>query len=704
MLSLAAALFAMSAASHVAAAQEPSKKAIYILPGIMGSQIYTPAQEPERVWVGAGIVSDVLNVLLGKNSVMAHSQTGLGMAGGPDRARDQYGALNMYESLVRSVRAAAASGKQGYEVEFFPYNWVDDIHQSAKLLEQDIASKGYGKVTFIAHGNGGDLFAAFLARGASNAALVERAVLVSAPILGAVKPLLFQEDYNNILYDRTFGYFFSQASYSFAEPVFRTWLRSWLSTSPNMHQSFPGPEYVFGIPPLFKQTATSAPRPVSDMDEFYGILGRSAHINEYLVTGTARSAKHYREETLGGDVFSLLDAVDVVMVGTEYGIATPVNVVYRASGDRTILDDVIFTKEGDGFVPTASMDGRGRFPFVGFRDLNHMEIIQNRAVLAAINQIALGTFDYGAGNVTMPGAASARPAWRDAWADGSDSGMSEMVKVQLKSTGDASMVVYDDDGYVVAKADAHDETGFSDSNEIAFVSLPTEDGVNQIVYMPAAGYRVEFVGGRAGNGDATVTVSTLDRHGFYVSQKTYGIAAAGAAGGDRLLEIDVDGNVVQPSEDDPAGAANGAGRIARGGNDAVGMDEGNGVGGKDEGRVPAGSAGSAGAAGATGAGQSAGAAAGAPAGPSATRTYDTGWSLDRRAATLTPSHPSETIGVKYEAGSSPPRLAWYTSDPSVATVSRGVVTAIGPGNAVVTAVVSDGSLKWQSCEITVIGR
>lgn len=47
------------------------------------------------------------------------------------------------------------------------------------------------------------------------------------------------------------------------------------------------------------------------------------------------------------------------------------------------------------------------------------------------------------------------------------------------------------------------------------------------------------------------------------------------------------------------------------------------------------------------------------------------------------------------------RVSWSSSNPAVATVTRGLITAVGKGTATITAVVEDGSNKTATCTVTV---
>ena len=82
----------------------------------------------------------------------------------------------------------------------------------------------------------------------------------------------------------------------------------------------------------------------------------------------------------------------------------------------------------------------------------------------------------------------------------------------------------------------------------------------------------------------------------------------------------------------------------------------------------------------------------------------TGVSLDRKALTLEVGGPSEilTAAISPEVGSRR-EVEWSSSNTGVATVSMGVVTAMGNGSAVITVRTIDGGFE-DTCTVTVITR
>lgn len=75
--------------------------------------------------------------------------------------------------------------------------------------------------------------------------------------------------------------------------------------------------------------------------------------------------------------------------------------------------------------------------------------------------------------------------------------------------------------------------------------------------------------------------------------------------------------------------------------------------------------------------------------------------LDLKAKTLE-RNQTFTLNATVEPGDAAEKtLKWETSDDKVATVENGVVKAVGPGQATITASATDGSLVTDTCVVTV---
>lgn len=76
--------------------------------------------------------------------------------------------------------------------------------------------------------------------------------------------------------------------------------------------------------------------------------------------------------------------------------------------------------------------------------------------------------------------------------------------------------------------------------------------------------------------------------------------------------------------------------------------------------------------------------------------------LSQTSATLTKKGQTLSLTATVSpADASTKELSWNTSDTGVATVSNGVVTAVGNGTATITAAATDGSGVYATCQVTV---
>ena len=81
----------------------------------------------------------------------------------------------------------------------------------------------------------------------------------------------------------------------------------------------------------------------------------------------------------------------------------------------------------------------------------------------------------------------------------------------------------------------------------------------------------------------------------------------------------------------------------------------------------------------------------------------TGVSLDRTSVELAEGDVTTLNATIYPANATDQNLSWSSTDPSVASVWDGIVTANSPGTAVITVTTEDGG-KTATCEITVINH
>lgn len=184
------------------------KKAIFILPGIMGSQIYAnqdieiPPIFPDlitntfekdtRLWDPS-----VSNVLLISEKIRALECSSLGIpvystcAPGPtvnysgQNSEKQLGAQNTYQVLYQYVYEQCYD--LGYDIVLYEYDWRYDPYLTAIELSQYIQSNYYGDICFISHSMGGIVSSYYISLGESQRSLVDKHISIGTPYLGAAK-------------------------------------------------------------------------------------------------------------------------------------------------------------------------------------------------------------------------------------------------------------------------------------------------------------------------------------------------------------------------------------------------------------------------------------------------------------------------------------------------------------------------------------
>ena len=170
------------------------KKAILIIPGIMGSELfadqdynklgpgsqyYTVVNKGERLWDPAiGLnVFDKINMLTCDKRGMPIFDVKAG--------NENYGALSSYQTLFNYL-SDQFSGSS-YSVDYVPYDWRMSCMESADVIENHIERNGYDKVIFVAHSMGGVVASCYLSKGKTQRDKVELMISLGAPYLGAIE-------------------------------------------------------------------------------------------------------------------------------------------------------------------------------------------------------------------------------------------------------------------------------------------------------------------------------------------------------------------------------------------------------------------------------------------------------------------------------------------------------------------------------------
>lgn len=497
-------------ANQILGLTEKAKKAIYVLPGYLGSELY----DGHDGTAGGDLVYVSIPGLILNMTKFFQDADSNGTRLHVDYERDEYGANGTYKTLVDRLRAEFVDE---YDVRFFPYNWLEDLNDSVKKLERDIRKNHYDSVIFVTHSTGGLLASAFIAKSNANKLLVSKAILIAAPLFGTYASLLPIErgdsrkfDFNEIL--SNIDWF----SHGLDAITPKSWVRGWAKNSPTTYQLLPSSEYIRQIPMLnFNSDNWWNPwsnlEAIGSIGDYYRILNGSERINPNLTNGTHRSHRYFRETALKGDVISQwslasLMEVDTLLICTTSGHSTTKTVLYRNGvfGGKK-LDDIIYNRNGDGTVQgisaTGAVNGIVKLR-VGYYSADHGGLCKDSEVLSRICSEIKGM---------------RTPVKNHHVAD--TAGISELIKIRYKADVPVTATIYDADSNIVAQASSEGISGF-DENDFIFDSFADaeEDGerTEASIYMPNGGYKILFTHGNSADVSVNFNayVSTLVDDGW----------------------------------------------------------------------------------------------------------------------------------------------------------------------------------------------
>lgn len=497
-------------ANQILGLTEKAKKAIYVLPGYLGSELY---DGPDGTAGGDLVYVSIPGLILNMTKFFQDADSN-GTRLHVDYARDEYGANGTYKTLVDRLRAEFVDE---YDVRFFPYNWLEDLNDSVKKLERDIRKNHYDSVIFVTHSTGGLLASAFIAKSNANKLLVSKAIMIAAPLFGTYASLLPIErgdsrkfDFNEIL--SNIDWF----SHGLDAITPKSWVRGWAKNSPTTYQLLPSSEYIRQIPMLnFNSDNWWNPwsnlEAIGSIGVYYRILNGSERINPNLTNGTDRSHRYFRETALKGDVISQwslasLMEVDTLLICTTSGHSTTKTVLYRNGvfGGKK-LDDIIYNRNGDGTVQgisaTGAVNGIVKLR-VDYYSADHGGLCKDSEVLSRICSEIKGM---------------RTPVKNHHVAD--TAGISELIKIRYKADVPVTATIYDAENNVVAQVSSEGISGF-DENDFIFDSFADveEDGerTEASIYMPNSGYKIVFTHGDSAGVSVNfnASVSTLVDDGW----------------------------------------------------------------------------------------------------------------------------------------------------------------------------------------------
>lgn len=175
-----------------------SKKAIILLPGIMGSAIYARSSfkigsvslsENDCVW------DPPINIITARHRVYSMKCDSDGkplydvgslepIVNNEKAPYRKYGALNVYKNLYLRL---CGDFDPEYDVILYEYDWRNDPYDTAVALDKYIEDNGYDEIVFISHSVGGNVSSYYMTLGNDRIKKIKKHISVGAPYLGTEK-------------------------------------------------------------------------------------------------------------------------------------------------------------------------------------------------------------------------------------------------------------------------------------------------------------------------------------------------------------------------------------------------------------------------------------------------------------------------------------------------------------------------------------
>ena len=511
-----------------------AKRAIYVLPGYLGSRLYDKQSNGSEVWAEPGRIQKQILV---SGDTLALNASGEGQKAWVDRSKDAYGTQDFYKNLVDTLKAKVnAQGQAKYvEVKFFPWDWRQDINKATNLLAADVSAGGYTQVALIGHSTGGLLAADFAGQYPH---MVDKVVTLATPLLGtfpSMRALLTGED-------PTLDDAIREKAPGIVEPIFlgvaHNWVKRMLRNTPCSYQLLPSSEYLAANP----MNVQGGLWPfdwkgsISGADSMHDNFKRSnVDLNDNMLAGTAAGHNKFRNDDIGPDITKTLGGVPSLVLGSE-GAANTITGAdfWEDFVDRSVYLEKFSTSEnkGDGTVPAYSaLAGHTKSETVGLSNfvlypkslaLDHGDMAQDRSVIQeVIAYLWTGTVP----SPTSYGSQATGPRIAQA---GTGRAM-----VKFEALGAAKARIFVDvlrasDNAIVARISDTQRSGWDDS-EFAYSYLDA-DLTRLQVWLPASGYKIRLTPSSQtspGAGDSVrTTVATIDVDGKYTATGSFAALSA----------------------------------------------------------------------------------------------------------------------------------------------------------------------------------
>lgn len=230
-----------------------TKKAIIIVPGIMGTELVAgpghPLGEGTMLW-SSSLIEDYNSGVLSEINLAARIATLKCDVNGNSvnsiiPYNNIYGAANTYKDLYNALQEEFS---YEYDIEFFAYDWRLSNAISAQELDDFISDNGYDGVKLVCHSMGGLVASGYLALGSNQRAVVEEVITLGSPLLGTTTvPYLWgnEEDIVSLFSGIANGFEISDFGLWVIDKValYYNVLDDIIGDFPSMYEMFPSQKY-----------------------------------------------------------------------------------------------------------------------------------------------------------------------------------------------------------------------------------------------------------------------------------------------------------------------------------------------------------------------------------------------------------------------------------------------------------------------------
>ncbi len=412
--------------------EEPAhRKAVYILPGICGSDLYaadalTATDLLSRAPALNGYVDETYRAEKGESLWIpqnTHPFTAMAMlacdeAGTPlmsttiESDPTTYGPLGIYQYLV--LRLETYLGDM-YDVRFFPYDWRLSSRVNAELLQKSIDQSGYESVSLVAHSMGGLVASSYLSISAGNRERVDRAVFVAVPFFGTPKALYAAETGNFFNMPMVRG--LEMPELSLAASHFRSVsellpTREAFDYMPDGYVEVGG-NRLAGYEATMRRLASFRDCAVDlsfrpDVELFHQSMllpdgtHAAASVDAVLLCGVGRegiqTVSYHRDGTLAGATYGESGDLTVPVWSASMGISTTGTAAFGVEPERVFYKNVShfgFTLDADTAAFVAAFIRDGSMPVMEtgyFSDPAEATAMEDASLESLVNQVQNGMF------------------------------------------------------------------------------------------------------------------------------------------------------------------------------------------------------------------------------------------------------------------------------------------------------------------------